>query len=61
MGVGFSFPFLKLFYGVKIYSYTHYPYISRDMINTVESGKAQYNNKNASSSVLMKRFKLVYY
>lgn len=35
MGVGFSFPFLKLFYGLKIYSYTHYPFISRDMIETV--------------------------
>jgi hypothetical protein len=27
MGVGFAYPVLKLFFGMKIYSYTHYPFI----------------------------------
>jgi alpha-1,2-mannosyltransferase len=35
MGVGYSYPFLKLMYGVKIYSYTHYPIVSSDMLNDV--------------------------
>jgi alpha-1,2-mannosyltransferase len=61
MGVGFSFPFLKTFFGLKVYSYTHYPFISRDMINTVQSGKEQYNNKNASQGGMLQRVKLVYY
>ena len=28
MGVGFGYPFVKLIFGVKIYSYTHYPIVS---------------------------------
>ena len=59
MGVGFSYPFLKVFYGMKVYSYTHYPFISRDMINTVKENKDQYNN--APSSELKTQVKLVYY
>ena len=59
MGVGFSYPFLKIFCGMKVYSYTHYPFISRDMIQTVRSNKDQYNN-NATSGV-KKQVKLLYY
>ena len=36
MGVGFSYPLLKLFFGMKIYSYTHYPFIQRDMLSDVK-------------------------
>jgi len=39
MGVGFSYPFIKLFFGIKVYSYTHYPFIQRDMLRTVSEGK----------------------
>jgi hypothetical protein len=39
MGVGFAYPLLKVLFGVKIYSYTHYPFISRDMVKTVEDNK----------------------
>jgi alpha-1,2-mannosyltransferase len=60
MGVGFSYPLVWLFYGVKIYSYTHYPFISRDMIMTVANGKAQYNNLNADTN-FKRAIKLVYY
>ena len=27
MGVGYAYPFVKLFFGPKIYSYTHYPIV----------------------------------
>jgi len=60
MGVGFSYPLIKLLFGTKVYSYTHYPFISRDMLATVQSGKAQYNNKNADNLV-KKNIKLAYY
>ena len=32
MGVGFAYPFVSIFFGVKIYSYTHYPIVSTDMV-----------------------------
>jgi hypothetical protein len=32
MGVGFGYPFVKLLFGIKIYSYTHYPIVSLDMV-----------------------------
>lgn len=58
MGVGFSFPFLKIFCGMKVYSYTHYPFISRDMIETVRRNKDQYNNQ---ATGVKKHVKLFYY
>jgi alpha-1,2-mannosyltransferase len=38
MGIGYAYPFVKLFFGPKLYSYTHYPLISNDMMNDVTSG-----------------------
>ena len=38
MGIGYAYPFIKLFFGgsnIKLYSYTHYPLISNDMIKDV--------------------------
>jgi alpha-1,2-mannosyltransferase len=35
MGVAFCYPFIRLFFPCKIYSYTHYPMVSQDMLNTV--------------------------
>ena len=37
MGVGFAYPFIKIFFGPKIYSYTHYPLVSDDMLKVVTS------------------------
>ena len=34
MGVGFGYPFIKILFGAKIYSYTHYPIVSNDMLKT---------------------------
>ena len=38
MGIGYAYPFVKLFFGPKLYSYTHYPLISHDMMKDVSSG-----------------------
>jgi len=35
MGVGYAYPFVKLLFGPKIYSYTHYPLVSYDMMRDV--------------------------
>ena len=32
VGVGFAYPMIKLIFGVKVVSYTHYPTISTDML-----------------------------
>ena len=32
IGVGFSYPLVKLIFGLPIVSYTHYPTISTDML-----------------------------
>ena len=61
MGIGYAYPFVKLFFGPKLYSYTHYPLISNDMMNDVTSGLAQYNNrKEIAGSKLMSEAKRVY-
>jgi len=57
MGVGFGYPFVKILFGSSIYSYTHYPTMSTDMINDVESEKKQFNNKNTN----LKQLKVLYY
>lgn len=59
MGVGFGYPFIKILFGAKIYSYTHYPIVSNDMLKTVSSGTVQFNNK--ASSPMMIYIKSVYY
>jgi alpha-1,2-mannosyltransferase len=45
MGIGYAYPFVKLFFGPKIYSYTHYPLVSYDMMRDVINGVAQFNNR----------------
>ena len=44
-GVGFAYPVVKLAMGIKVFSYTHYPTVSQDMLNTVQKGEIQFNNK----------------
>lgn len=61
MGIGYAYPFVKFFFGPKLYSYTHYPLISSDMIKDVSTGQAQYNNrKEIAGSKLMSKVKKVY-
>ncbi len=62
MGIGFAYPFVKLFFGPKLYSYTHYPLLSYDMMRDVISGKAQFNNREEiAGSKIMSKIKKVYY
>ena len=37
VGVAFAYPLIKLLYGVKIVSYTHYPTISSDMLKQIDT------------------------
>jgi len=46
MGVGFAYPIVKILFPVYLYSYTHYPIVSSDMIETVNKGEEQYNNNS---------------
>lgn len=43
-GMAFTYPLVKVFFGCKIFSYTHYPTVSEDMIKTVADGRKQFNN-----------------
>ena len=38
MGVGFTYPLVKLLFGPLIVPYVHYPLLSSDMINVAASG-----------------------
>lgn len=38
MGVGFAYPFVKIFFGPKVVAYTHYPIMSYDMLKVVTTG-----------------------
>lgn len=59
MGVGYAYPFIRVLFGCQIYSYTHYPIVSSDMLKTVTDGTQQFNNKDVSP--MKKRIKQVYY
>ena len=62
MGIGYAYPFVKLFFGPQIYSYTHYPLVSYDMMRDVINGVSQFNNRQEiAGSKLMSNIKKVYY
>lgn len=62
MGVGFGYPFVKMIGNVKIFSYTHYPIVSSDMIDVVASGTGQFNNSaSIAKSPFKKSVKIIYY
>ena len=54
IGVGFAYPLVKLLFGCRIVSYTHYPTISSDMVS-------QINEKMAGKSFLARMLKHIYY
>lgn len=56
IGVGFAYPLVKILFGCKIVSYTHYPTISSDMISQIDTN--QFNNQVAGNPLLKigKRF-----
>jgi alpha-1,2-mannosyltransferase len=60
-GYAFTYPLSRLF-GCKVACYTHYPTISSDMLQRVESRKSLYNNDDKiAKSVFLSRGKLFYY
>lgn len=62
MGVGYAYPVVKLFFGPKIYSYTHYPLVSYDMMRDVVNGVQQFNNREEiTASKLKTNIKKIYY
>jgi len=63
MGFGWIYPVAKLVCpNIKILSYSHYPFISSDMIKKVESGVEDYNNSESiSKSSFKSKLKLLYY
>jgi alpha-1,2-mannosyltransferase len=37
VGIGFAYPAIKVLFGVKLLSYTHYPTVSLDMLKQTDS------------------------
>lgn len=62
VGVAFTYPVAKRFFGCEVISYTHYPVISGDMLSRVASRKALYNNSSTvANSRVLSALKLRYY
>lgn len=47
-GYPFTYPIFKYLGGVQVSAYTHYPIISKDMIDIVDSQEETFNNKQVS-------------
>ena len=62
MVYAFTYPVFNLIGGSKVFSYTHYPTISTDMLNRVVERRSLYNNnEKVSSSVTLSKMKIYYY
>jgi alpha-1,2-mannosyltransferase len=60
-GWAFTYPLARLA-GARVAAYTHYPTMSTDMLQRVQSGAAGYNNSAAiAASGLRSAAKLAYY
>jgi alpha-1,2-mannosyltransferase len=61
-GAPFAAPVWKLFGGCRVIQYTHYPFISTDMLHDVQTGQKCVNNtQNVAKSKLKTRVKILYY
>lgn len=58
-GIAYAYPLVKVMFPTKIFSYTHYPTVSEDMVATVAEGRKQFNNEATGGPKQM--IKLVYY
>ncbi|TCD65775.1 asparagine-linked glycosylation protein [Steccherinum ochraceum] len=62
MGYAFTFHVVKLIARISVGSYTHYPTISRNMLERVSSRKQWHTNSDSvSSSSILSQGKLLYY
>jgi ALG11 mannosyltransferase N-terminus len=61
MGVPFAYPVVRLA-GIRTVSYTHYPYVSLDMLQRVADRTSMYNNPDdVAGSPAVSLVKLLYY
>ena len=61
-GYAFTYPLARFAFGCRVACYTHYPTISRDMLQRVLERRPQYNNDEAiAQSLVLSRAKLLYY
>lgn len=62
MGYAFTVPLFRYIGGCRTASYVHYPTVSTDMIEVVESGVASFNNSSVyATSKKMRKAKIFYY
>ncbi len=63
MGFGWIYPIAKLICpGIKVISYSHYPFISTDMIKKVDTRMIDFNNSaDISASTWKSKVKGLYY
>ncbi|KAI3637512.1 hypothetical protein MIR68_004161 [Amoeboaphelidium protococcarum] len=61
MGYAFVYPLVKTFSGCKIACYVHYPIISSDMLQAVESGQDAFDNRVVGFRRAFTAIKSVYY
>lgn len=62
MGNAFVYPAFSLVSGAKIVAYTHYPFISEEMVKRVVERRTSYNNaKGITNSILGSSLKVAYY
>lgn len=60
-GAPFAIIVWKLLGGCKVVSYTHYPFISTDMLKNVENDVVSMNNQKVTKSSIVKNIKIYYY
>eukprot|EP00347_Sterkiella_histriomuscorum_P012414 403368671 len=57
MGVGYAYPFVKLFFGPKVITYTHYPIIRYPPVDTTELNRIPLNNVRQNYLVSFAQFR----
>lgn len=61
-GYAFAYPIFRWLGGCTVVTYTHYPTVSTDMLQSVRDGTAAHNNdRNIAGNPLLTSMKLLYY
>lgn len=62
MGYAFTYPIFRYLAGCKVSSYTHYPIVSTDMLERVQSGVSAHNNQGVvARNPILTSLKVIYY
>jgi len=56
MGVGAAYPLVKFMFNTKILSYTHYPTISSDMVDQIDTLHYNYQVQNETKTKIKKLY-----